>query len=251
MKFKDLKNRITRSKVNLFIGLSIIGLIIIIILDFFDSQFSFHDIFVEFHGLVFDLFIFGILLTIYEYINSRNEKIERYQEEINDYRFWKSEEAMYRTRGLIKRLVDLKVKNLDISHCYLATDKSFSSYKDMSNWKFSAANLRDSFFLMSNLNNANFYMTNLMDTTFNQVNLTNCKFGSAILYNTKFEKCTFINVDLSEAMVKATNWFDELENYENIGIDLIKEKYTISDNPEVIHDIKMYRIKSKEKKTYT
>lgn len=112
---KLIKN-IIKSKIGLFIGLGIIVMIIAVILDFYDCNFSYHDILVEFHGLVFDLFVFGIILTIYETNKSKKEKaqadkkrktdlIERYTEEINDFKFWKSEEAMYRTRGLIKRLV--------------------------------------------------------------------------------------------------------------------------------------------------
>jgi hypothetical protein len=149
--------RILSSKIGLFVLLAILCLIIMIGSDFMDNEFSYHDILVEFHGLVFDLFIFGIILTIYESLKSKKEKlelkenkrlvlIERYKEEINDFRFWKSEEAFYRIRGLVKRLVDLGEEKINLSHCYLDTEKSLSAYKNMKGWKFFAANLRNSFF---------------------------------------------------------------------------------------------------------
>jgi hypothetical protein len=221
-------DKIKSSKANLFIGITIIGLITAIALDFVDSKFAFHDILVSFHGLVFDLLVFGIILTIYEAISSDKETIKRYKEEINDYRFWQSKEAMFRIRGLIKRLVELKEKELDLSHCFLETDKSFSQYKNMVGWIFSGAFLRESKFMLSDLSNAQFYFTDLTSTTFTQVNLTNCKFGSAILVNTKFKKCDFTNVELDGAYVSDRNWFEKLKTNENSGIDKLVENYEIS-----------------------
>ncbi len=231
----------------LFFYLALICFPIAIVFDIFDSKFSFHELIVEFHGLVFDLFIFGILLTIYETINFKKEKIERYFEVINDYRFWKSEEAMFRIRGLVKRLVELNEKELDLSHCYLATDKSFFSYKDMKNWKFSGADISDSMFILNDMENANFYLANLMNTSFNQVNLTNCDFGNSNLYNTVFTKCKFSNTEFSGSIVKTKNWIEELEKNENIGTDFLREKYILKLNTESINDIKTYVIKKDEK----
>tara|TARA_R110001583_G_scaffold175120_1_gene329684 strand:+ start:114 stop:818 length:705 start_codon:yes stop_codon:yes gene_type:complete len=230
------------------IALSILGLIIVLILDFFDAKYSYHDILVEFHGLIFDLFIFGILLTIYETRKSKKDKIIRYKEEINDYKFWETEEAMFRTRGLVKRLCDLNVQNIDLSHCYLATDKSLSTYDNMKNWKFSGANLSNTMFMMSTLENAQFYSTNLKEAIFIQVNLTNCSFSSAILYKTNFEKCTFTNVDISNSIVYEENWFELLESKDNIGISELKEHFELK--PNMINDIEVYRIIRKTKPTH-
>lgn len=241
MRFRVLKI-FSSSKTNLFIGIALIGLFIVLCLDFMDSQFSFHDILVESHGLIFDLFIFGIIFTIYDSLSSRKEKIKRYKEEIYDYKFWKSEEAMFRTRGLIKRLVELNEKELDLSHCYLANDISFSFYRNMINWKFSGANLKNSFFLMSDLENAHFILTNLNGATFNEVKLTNCKFNSASLYNTHFEKCTFNNTHLSDCLVKEENWFEILENNRNIGVYALKEKYRISKEQIKVDKDIMYKL---------
>jgi hypothetical protein len=237
---------ISKSKTNLFIVIALFGLFILSILDFIDNQFSFHDILVEFHGLVFDLFIFGILLTIYESMTSKKEMIKRYKEEINDYRFWESEEAMYRIRGLIKRLVELNEKEIDISNCYLENDKSFFSIKNMKRWKFSGANLKNSSFFNCDLEDAHFYITNLENTFFNQANLTNCKFVKAILYNTVFENCIFKETDLSNAYIKEKNWFEILENKGNIGVDSLKIKFEITKEPIIINDVKIYEIISKK-----
>lgn len=238
---KKLLKKSLESKTYLFILLTVICFLLIVIFDFLDPDFKVHDILVEFHGLLFDLIVLGVLLTIYESITSRLETIKRYTEELNDYKFWKTEEAMYRTRGLIKRLVDLKVKELDLSNCYLATDKSLSQYKDMQNWQFCGANLYDSFFMFSNMTNCNFYISNLEDSSFTNVNLTNCKFGGANLMNTKFEKCDFHNVELDNAFVNSEFWFDELDRNKNINTIELKEKYNIYEYTDHNRDTRIYK----------
>ncbi len=223
------------------------------IFDLFDKNFSWHDILIEFHGLVFDLFVFGIILTIVEQrrnkkekenaeVNKRNELISRYKEEINDYKFWVSAEAMFRTRGLIRRLVDLGATELDLSYCYLATDKSFSTYSNMKKWNFSGANLEDSFFLGSDMTETKFYHTNLQEATFNRVNLTGAVFSSANLYRTNFEECDFTNVSLYRVTVNEINWFENLLNSKNIGIKKLMEIYKVDDKPFNIENKSYFNI---------
>jgi hypothetical protein len=233
-------SEITKSKTNFFVGIALIGLLVVLLFDFFDSKFSPHDILVEFHGLVFDLFVFGIILTTYETITSNKEKIERYKEEINDYRFWKSEEAMYRTRGLVKRLVDLKEKEIDLSNCFLETDKSLSSYKNMKSWEFSGAFLKDSLFLSNDLSDSKFYLTDLTNATFTKVNLSHCNFNHAILHNTSFDRCDFNDVELINATITDPNWFDTLKTKKNIGVEKMELKYFIG--PAIIEGIDYYSI---------
>ncbi|MGY0393331.1 pentapeptide repeat-containing protein [Bizionia sp. KMM 8389] len=251
-----LIRNIIKSKIGLFIGLGIIAMIIAIVLDIYDCDFSYHDILVEFHGLVFDLFVFGIILTVYETNKSKKEKeeferkrkadlIERYTEEINDFKFWKSEEAMYRTRGLIKRLVKLGAKELNLNHCYLATDKTFTDYENMQNWKFSFANLRESWFLMSNMTNATFYNANLSSAIFEKVNLTNCSFNSSNLYKTEFKECDLTEVDFLNAIIHDIDWFQELERNNNIGVRELRENFKMSDEPSRITGKLTFRIEKR------
>ncbi|CAC9977005.1 pentapeptide repeat-containing protein [Flavobacterium panici] len=242
---KKLFKKSLESKTNLFVSLTILCLILIIIFDILDPDFKIHDILVEFHGLLFDLLILGILLTIYESITSRLETIKRYQEELNDYKFWKTEEAMYRTRGLIKRLVDLNVKELDLSHCYLATDKSLSQYKEMQKWQFSGTNLYDSLFILANMSNCNFYISNLEESSFVSVNLTDCRFGGANLINTKFEKCNFHNAQFDGAIVGSEFWFDEMERNQNINFGEIREKYNLNEFTSHNRDMNIFRLDRK------
>jgi len=226
---KELSNKISKSKTLLFTIIAISCFLIVSVFDFFDQSFSLHDILVEFHGLVFDLVIFGILITTYETISSKKEKIERYNEELSDYKFWKSEESMYRTRGIIKRLVSLGEKKLDLSFCYLANDNSLLRYTDMEEWNFTGATLTNCGFGASNMTNSNFSLAKLNRGTFTDVNLTNSNFRNTNLYQTKFENCNLTNVDFFNARVDSISWFSELKKSKNIGVEVLKNIYFIEE----------------------
>jgi uncharacterized protein YjbI with pentapeptide repeats len=118
-------------------------------------------------------------------------------------------------------------------------------FKDMKNWKFSSADLRECAFALSDMTNTRFYKTNLIDANFDQVNLTNAKLNSAFLFNTKFEKCNFENAELSDSIVNSEHWFEYLIQNENIGIESLMKKYKINPQPEIINEKEIYRIKLK------
>ncbi|MEL0651710.1 pentapeptide repeat-containing protein [Algibacter sp. TI.3.09] len=241
------------SKINLFILLGILGVLLIIILDLIDKKFNFHDILVELHGLIYDLFVFGIVLTIYEtnkerkqekerITKAKSEKIERYKEEINDFRFWKSEEAKFRISGLVKRLIKLNEKELNLKHCFLQNANGITENEEMQKWNFSAANLNDTSWLMNNCSNSIFYLTELYQSSFRNVNLTNCKFDSAILFKTQFTECNLTDVSLVGTIVHTENWFKEMKENGNIGIKELEDKYKIFEIPKMKEERTGYKI---------
>jgi hypothetical protein len=63
-----------------------------------------NSILVEAHGLLFDIFVFGILIVFFNKMGEKRRNIKRWQEEIDDFRGWNSEEAKFRIVGNIKRL---------------------------------------------------------------------------------------------------------------------------------------------------
>ncbi|MBK8195657.1 MAG: pentapeptide repeat-containing protein, partial [Lewinellaceae bacterium] len=74
---------------------------------------------VEAHGLFYDLIIFGVLLSVYDALRGRRERITRYQDEIDNYRGWDEKEASYRIVGIIRRLNKDGISNINLSNCYL------------------------------------------------------------------------------------------------------------------------------------
>lgn len=99
-----------------------IGIFALIALFFLDQEYHLtpRDIVVEAHGMLFDILLFGIILAVYNRITRHKEDVQRYLEEIDDFRGWEGKEAMYRIVGNIRRLNRLGVTNVSLVDANLA-----------------------------------------------------------------------------------------------------------------------------------
>ncbi|MBN1271215.1 MAG: pentapeptide repeat-containing protein [Candidatus Aminicenantes bacterium] len=127
-----------------------LGLILLIIIGFFVIYLTLHagnkykdtflnNIFIEAHGLVFDIFVFGVIVIIFDKIAERRRNIKRWKEGIDDFRGWDEKEAMYRIVGNIKRLNKEKVTEIDLNLCFL--EKADLSWTDLRGGDLERANL--------------------------------------------------------------------------------------------------------------
>jgi hypothetical protein len=107
------------SSILMFFVLFVISFATLYFFDNKDTQFNWHDILVEAHGLVFNLIVFGLIITIFEYFRAKRENIKRYQENIQDYSGWKNEEAKHLIVSNINRLYDLGIRQFYLSGSYL------------------------------------------------------------------------------------------------------------------------------------
>ena len=119
----NIKSYIT-PKAYFFLKAALLWLGLMGVLDYLDfgvwKNFKWHDLLVEANGMFFDLVIFGVFLTIYEALSEKKDRIERLQEEIDDYRGWDEKEAMYRIVGAVRRLKREGNVEINLTRCYLA-----------------------------------------------------------------------------------------------------------------------------------
>lgn len=115
---KKLKNRLG-DQTFFFVIACVFAIAIVGILDFVFRPEP-DDILVEAHGLIFDVILFGIVLSIYDSLSHRRDRIRQYEEEIDDYRGWNEPEASYRNAGNIRRLNRLGVQRINLYNSYLA-----------------------------------------------------------------------------------------------------------------------------------
>ena len=167
------------------------------------TDFSSSDLLVEAHGMLFDLIVFGIILSIYEHYRGRVDRIERYNDEIDDFRGWDSKEAAHRIAGCIKRLNREGVTQMDLSYCYLSKidlmqktfEEGFRKSATLEEAYFWAANLKGPNLSWSDLQGVNLEEAILNIAVFNEVNLERANLQGAFL----------IGSDLSEANLKGAN----------------------------------------------
>jgi hypothetical protein len=162
------------------------------------GDFSWHDLKVEANGMIFDLFVFGILVTVYNAIRDRKEKIERFKEEIDDYREWDEKEAMYRIVGAIKRLTKVGVFNIDLQFCYLEEAKLENEVLNgaiFNNAKLAKARLNG-----AKLNDAQFISASMKQAYLNDAQLTRANFRGATLSGSLFD-----SANLEKAILRSAN----------------------------------------------
>lgn len=146
-------------------------------------------VFIETFGMVFDVIL---LVLLFNFISSKGEKenaIRKYNEEIEDFREWKSEEAKYRIRGNIIRLNRLNYNKFDLA------------FIDLSNLK-----LLDCKFSFSNLVNTDFSNTNLNKAEFVEILCSDSKFNSCFLHLSDFSKATLQNTEFKKAFMLGSNF---------------------------------------------
>jgi uncharacterized protein YjbI with pentapeptide repeats len=238
------------NKTKFFVYIFIALISLTVFLDFKDGSFSYHDILVEFHGLLFDVLFLGIILTIYESFKDKRDKITQYEDDIDDLRGWNSEEAKFKIIGNVKRLYNLGVTKFDLSKCYLNegylieynfTNSSFVfSYLEKAS--FSRSNLSNCNLTSANINNAFFVETIAHKANFNYADLsyaiiTNCDFSysnlkavdlkGAKICASDFNFADMSNTNLENVHVYNPNWLENLKLKNVKGIDKILEVYQI------------------------
>jgi hypothetical protein len=234
------------NKVILFLILAIVFSTILLSLDYL-LKIDYKDIIVEAHGLLMDIILFGIIITLYETLKSKKERIHNLEEQLEDFRQWEEPEATYRIIGIFKRLKQLKVPSVDLSYCYLK-NAYFDSKFDMKSVNFSHARMQHSRLIDLDISNGELVGTNLEIATLSKVNLNNSNLETACLNNARLlrnvnfsnanlkraglidivfgESINLTNVELHDALVNQ-NFFERLENSQVIGREEIIKNYKI------------------------
>jgi len=171
------------------------------------------------YGMLFDIAIIGILIT---WLNERREikyRIQSYQNEIDDFRNWISEEAMLRTVGNIKRLnkngvteidlVDCTLRNINLNNVDLTGSNLNSadlSSSTMMGIKLNRCRMNQSSFENSNLNSAELIKSYATGTNFKDSYLIKSNFENSYLIKSDFENAFLIEANLRNSIVSDANF---------------------------------------------
>lgn len=187
------------------------------------------NLLVEAHGVVFDIFILGVVVLWLQQKGKNKMDKKRYQNEIDDFRGWKSEEAARRIRGNIRRLNSFGLTKIDINNCYLRnmdlrnTDLSGSygwgadlSWTDLRFSKFSNGNYEYADFSYSNLSESNLNEGHFFRTNFENSDMRNVSINNSLLVEASFADSDLSGSDLSSSIFKNSN----MKNTILVGSDL-------------------------------
>jgi len=190
------------------------------------GDFSWHDLKVEANGMIFDLFVFGILVTTYNAIRARKEKTERLMEEIDDYRGWDEKEAMYRIVGAVKRLNKAGITSISLYSCFL--EGANLAGANLAGANLEGAILRGADLAGADLRGADLRGADLTGASLRRADLTGADLTMADLTEAFLSGANFTRATLRWAIV-GKDWFEKLKKWEVIGREEIIEKYQIGE----------------------
>ncbi len=173
---------------------------------------------VEATGFLFDIFLFGIIFSLYDFITSKKNIIRSYFNEIMFLQNWKTEEGKYKILGNIKLLNQLKVYKIDLK------------YYDLSGIKIEQLKIKNSElywvnFENSELNDIEFENVQLPYVKFKNTRINNCSFIKTELFMPNLKGVSFYNVK-----VDSLDWLDKNLGTHQNEIDEIKNSYSITKN---------------------
>jgi len=166
------------------------------------------NILVEAHGMLFDILIIGILLFWLNQNGEIRQQIRTYQNEIDDFRLWRSEEAAFRTVGNIRRLNRHKVFEINLANCHL--QKTNLSYVNLTGSNLNSANISNCSLIEINLDNARLNQTNLENSNLNGSMLrgtyaNGANFQDAYLIKAQMENAFLIKSNFKNAFLMEAN----------------------------------------------
>ncbi|WP_052323352.1 pentapeptide repeat-containing protein [Flexithrix dorotheae] len=208
----------------------VVGLFLILIIAILDFKYletdDGRDVLIEAHGLIFDVFVFGVLLAYLNKFLEKRQKVERYKEEIDDFRGWDEKEAKYRIVGLIKRLNKIGNSRVNLSNCFLAHADLHGVNLNKANLKnadLQDADLSNADFTGADFGGANLKGANLTNSVLRGVNLANADLSESNLTNASLWRANLMNADLHGAELYKTNLMEtDLTNVNFEGVDVSK-----------------------------
>ena len=173
-------------------------------------------IWIEAHGMWFDIIILGLFLAIYDHFRDAKEdrlrkedEIFLLKEELQNIHRWKEIEANHVRARIIRKLNKLNVTKIIFSQgCLLDNidlDKANFEGSTLIQAKFNLSNLKETVFRSTNLGQSDFEKTYIEETIFEKANLNDSKFTKCLINKAKFQGATLYGAKFEEAKFNKTN----------------------------------------------
>lgn len=213
------------------VALVIVGIVLLILdIPYLGREEFAENILIEAHGLFFDLFVFGVILTLYENFRDKKDRMDRYKEEIEDYCGWNEKEAVFRVVGIIKRLNREGQTSINLRKCYL--EGASLKKASLSGADLSQANLKNAALNQADLRQANLNRTNLAGA-----NLSDANLSEANLIHANLEGANLLNAILAGTKVESEDWLTGLKRMRVIGTEEMETRYTLEYEEEGVYQL--------------
>ncbi len=216
-RWQRFKNWALESPTQLFLVAFAIWLFLVVIATCITTQlypdgFA-QNIAAEMYGMLFDIILFGIILSIYDRLKTKRDEIRRYTEEIADFRGLESKEVTFRLSGLIRRLNERGVHAINLQNAFLNEAKLNNSQLSESNLEgaklhhaqLHTAQLNNAKLDFAQLNNANLVAANLQEIQASEANFSGSQLLQTRMSFAKLPLCKFNRAILRQVQLDHSN----------------------------------------------
>ena len=220
------------NKTQIFVIVAFLLVVYLIYYDFYvkSPNFDWNDVNIEIHGLLFDIILFGIVLTFYDKVIRKKEEIKRFKFVIEDCRTLSSEFAQTSLRNAIRQLYYLGEKKIEINNCYLPYSDDLFRNKNYEMTNLNYSNLDSTGFGNVNFYDTYFRRSIITSSSFIDCNLRKANFNNAFLMNTSFNNCKLGGATFEGAIVNNHLFIEDLydNNFKNDIDNELITNFTIS-----------------------
>lgn len=193
-----------------------LGFVLFISKDYYGPRSFTENLLAEAHGVLIDILMLGVIIVWFQQKGNNKLLARRYQDEIDDFRNWKAEEAARRIRGNIKRMNEIGLSAIDLNNCYLRN-------MDMRRYRLDGSNLWRSDLSFCDLRDASLSNSYMEDINLYSSILTNANFEKAVLLKADLKNADLRNTQFKNAVMQGSNLNEsDLENADMENADLSK-----------------------------
>jgi hypothetical protein len=161
------------------------------------------DLVVEGYGFLYDIILFGVILSFYDWWREKRTKIRDYHEQLTDFLSWEGQEGMLRKVGIIRRLNEMRAPLPDMFNIVLT--KADLSEVNLKNACMQKCDLSNAVLEYADLEGADVEEGNFVGCDFLGSNLKDTRLRFAILRGAKFEGANLEGADLWESRLQGAD----------------------------------------------
>lgn len=166
------------------------------------------NVFVESHGLLFDLIFFGVIFTVQQAYSEKRKEKRRLARDIDNIRGWNDQEAMIRLKSIVKEISEELLSNFTFNDCY-----------------FKGIRLRYAYFQNAFLGNCDFSNSFLPGSSFDGADLNHCNMSEALLNNSSFRYANIDEAKFHNAKIEGVEFSETILHSHKLNEhDLVKLK---------------------------
>jgi len=197
---------------------------------------DYKNIWLNIHASIFEVFILGLVIIIFNDLSAKRKIINKYLKEIEDIKQANPQNAAKKIIVLVFKLIRAGKSRIDLNSTHLIRvilTRAALKRVNFMDANLSNATLRKAILVKANFRNAILVNTNFRYSNLIKADLTSANLTGADLRFAKFYRTNLEGVILDGAFVDGLDWLMQLKEKKCYGWEEIDQKYQVIDRHSI------------------